>query len=32
LNTLVLTSEHYGQEPWLDDFQSEFFEFFIVIL
>jgi voltage-dependent calcium channel L type alpha-1D len=22
LNTLVLTSEHYGQEPWLDDFQS----------
>uniref|UniRef100_A0AC35U5M9 Voltage-dependent L-type calcium channel subunit alpha n=1 Tax=Rhabditophanes sp. KR3021 TaxID=114890 RepID=A0AC35U5M9_9BILA len=21
LNTLVLTSEHYGQEPWLDHFQ-----------
>lgn len=24
LNTLVLTSEHYGQEEWLDHFQSEF--------
>lgn len=22
LNTAVLTSEHYGQEKWLDDFQS----------
>lgn len=22
LNTLVLTSEHYGQEEWLDHFQS----------
>uniref|UniRef100_A0A0M3HI52 Ion_trans domain-containing protein n=1 Tax=Ascaris lumbricoides TaxID=6252 RepID=A0A0M3HI52_ASCLU len=22
LNTLVLTSEHYKQEPWLDHFQS----------
>lgn len=23
LNTLVLTSEHYGQDPWLDHFQSK---------
>lgn len=23
LNTLVLTSEHYGQEEWLDHFQSK---------
>lgn len=23
LNTVVLTSEHYGQPPWLDDFQGE---------
>uniref|UniRef100_A0AC35GND3 Voltage-dependent L-type calcium channel subunit alpha n=1 Tax=Panagrolaimus sp. PS1159 TaxID=55785 RepID=A0AC35GND3_9BILA len=22
LNTLVLTSEHYGQDPWLDHFQT----------
>lgn len=24
LNTGVLTSEHYGQPPWLDDFQGKF--------
>lgn len=28
LNTLVLTSEHYGQEEWLDQFQSKVFFFF----
>lgn len=25
LNTLVLTSEHYGQSEWLDNFQSKFY-------
>ncbi|CAD5219442.1 unnamed protein product [Bursaphelenchus okinawaensis] len=31
LNTLVLTSEHYGQEPWLDDFQTAANLFFVIL-
>ncbi|XP_059167740.1 muscle calcium channel subunit alpha-1-like isoform X5 [Physella acuta] len=31
LNTVVLTSEHYGQPPWLDDFQSITNMFFVVL-
>lgn len=33
LNTLVLTTEHYNQEPWLDHFQSLLlFAFFLIII
>uniref|UniRef100_F1KQB4 Voltage-dependent L-type calcium channel subunit alpha n=2 Tax=Ascaris TaxID=6251 RepID=F1KQB4_ASCSU len=31
LNTLVLTSEHYKQEPWLDHFQTIANLFFVVL-
>uniref|UniRef100_A0A914LGS7 Voltage-dependent L-type calcium channel subunit alpha n=1 Tax=Meloidogyne incognita TaxID=6306 RepID=A0A914LGS7_MELIC len=31
LNTLVLTSEHYGQEPWLDHFQTGANLFFVIL-
>uniref|UniRef100_A0A915B5U1 Voltage-dependent L-type calcium channel subunit alpha n=1 Tax=Parascaris univalens TaxID=6257 RepID=A0A915B5U1_PARUN len=31
LNTLVLTSEHYKQEPWLDHFQTVANLFFVVL-
>ncbi|VDN55695.1 unnamed protein product [Dracunculus medinensis] len=31
LNTLVLTSEHYKQEPWLDHFQTAANLFFVVL-
>ncbi|MFH4976850.1 hypothetical protein AB6A40_003559 [Gnathostoma spinigerum] len=31
LNTLVLTSEHYKQEPWLDHFQNGANLFFVVL-
>uniref|UniRef100_A0A8L8KUL3 Voltage-dependent L-type calcium channel subunit alpha n=1 Tax=Heligmosomoides polygyrus TaxID=6339 RepID=A0A8L8KUL3_HELPZ len=31
LNTLVLTSEHYGQSEWLDDFQTMANLFFVVL-
>lgn len=31
LNTLVLTSEHYKQEPWLDHFQTGANLFFVVL-
>ncbi|CAJ0933163.1 unnamed protein product, partial [Mesorhabditis belari] len=30
-NTLVLTSEHYRQQPWLDDFQTWANLFFVVL-
>ncbi|KIH68554.1 transporter, cation channel family protein [Ancylostoma duodenale] len=31
LNTLVLTSEHYGQSEWLDDFQTMANLFFVIL-
>lgn len=31
LNTLVLTSEHYKQQPWLDDFQTAANLFFVIL-
>ncbi|KAI1717746.1 ion transport protein [Ditylenchus destructor] len=31
LNTLVLTSEHYGQEEWLDHFQTAANLFFVIL-
>nr|QSV39147.1 voltage-dependent calcium channel L type alpha-1 [Meloidogyne graminicola] len=31
LNTLVLTSEHYGQEQWLDHFQTGANLFFVIL-
>ncbi|CAJ0587570.1 unnamed protein product, partial [Mesorhabditis spiculigera] len=30
-NTLVLTSEHYKQQPWLDDFQTWANLFFVIL-
>ncbi|RCN26676.1 hypothetical protein ANCCAN_27597 [Ancylostoma caninum] len=31
LNTLVLTSEHYGQSEWLDNFQTMANLFFVIL-
>ena len=32
LNTVVLTSEHYGQPEWLDEFQGQYIETFFICM